>query len=251
MIHINNLSVGNRLLPLSVSIEPGEILHILGANGSGKSTFLSAVAGVVDYSGSIYYNDVNLAGMKIEQVASYRSYLAQNQRPAFNLDVFQYLELSLPKLVLVDNEIVNLAVKHLAALLGIGDKLHRSIHELSGGEWQRVRLAGSALQIWPTLNPYALLWILDEPGAPLDVAQQNVLYKLIREVANMGVSIIMANHDLNRTLHNADSVLLLKQGVMQTCGETEAVLTKENIRQAFSTEVIMANVGGKDYLIFD
>jgi vitamin B12 transport system ATP-binding protein len=251
MIHISNLSVGNRLLPLSVSIEPGTILHILGANGSGKSTLLSAVAGVVEYSGSIYYNDTNLVDMKIERIASYRSYLAQNQRPVFNLDVFQYLELSLPKSALANNMMVNLVVKHLVAVLGIGDKLHRSIHELSGGEWQRVRLAGSALQIWPSLNPYALLWILDEPGAPLDVAQQNILYKLIREVADMGVAIIMANHDLNRTLHNADSVLLLKQGVMQAYGETEAVVTKENIRQVFSTEVIMASVGGKDYLIFD
>jgi vitamin B12 transport system ATP-binding protein len=251
MIHISNVSIGSRLLPLSVCLKPGLVMHILGPNGSGKSTLLSAVAGVVNYSGSIVYNDLDIANLKVEQLACHRAYLAQHQRPVFNLDVFQYLELSLPRTLSANIQTIDRVIRHLVSLLEIDDKLHRSIHELSGGEWQRVRLAGSALQVWPALNPMAQLWILDEPGAPLDIAQQTILYKLIREVADMGVAIIMANHDLNRTLHHADSVLLLKQGVMQVCGDTDDVLTQDNINHVFSTHVVMANVGHKTYIIFD
>lgn len=76
-----------------------------------------------------------------------------------------------------------------------------------------MRLAGSCLQIWPSLNPYAKLLILDEPAAPLDIAQEGLLYSLIQQVAAKGITVIMANHDLNRSLRHADKVLLLSQGL--------------------------------------
>ena len=251
MIRVNSLNVAERLLPLSFSCQPGEVLHIVGPNGSGKSTLLSALSGVIESAGDVLLDEIDLRKCSLSELALRRAYLSQNEKPAFNLDVFQYLALSVPKCTSLDNPKVSEAVNQLTGLLKISDKLHRSIHQLSGGEWQRVRLAGSCLQIWPAINPYAKLLVLDEPSAPLDIAQEGLLYKLIDKMAGEGLAIVMANHDLNRTLRHADNVLLLEQGIAQCFGPPSLVLSEDNLRKVFDTSVKSVTVEGKPYLVFD
>ncbi|MBD0786811.1 vitamin B12 ABC transporter ATP-binding protein BtuD [Vibrio sp. Y2-5] len=251
MIRVNSLHVKQRLLPLSFQCQAGEILHVVGPNGSGKSTLLSALAGVIDSAGEILLGDFDIKKNSLSELALRRAYLSQSEKPTFNLDVFQYLALSLPVTSSLHDSKVKEAVKFFTHVLKIDDKLHRSIHQLSGGEWQRVRLAGSCLQVWPAINPYSQLLILDEPGAPLDIAQEGMLYQLIEKMAQEGLAIVMANHDLNRSLRNADKVLLLKQGVVQSIGEPTEVLSEENLHNVFNTSVKCVSLDGKPYLIFD
>lgn len=251
MIRVSHLSVGARLLPFSLNVEAGEILHVIGPNGSGKSTFLSALSGLQEYQGDVYYDQENIDGYTIEALASQRAFLSQSDRPAFNLVVAQYLALSVPNSKLHDTKLVDETVSKLAQLLELGDKLHRSIHNLSGGEWQRVRLCAICLQIWPALNPAAKLLILDEPAAPLDIGQESLLYRLIRKVADMGLTVVMSNHDLNRTLNYADQVVLFDKGVMQQFGRPQEVLTEQQLESVFNTRVTKAVVNQKSLLLFD
>ncbi len=251
MIRVNSLNVEKRLLPLSFECQSGEILHVVGPNGSGKSTLLAAVAGVIESAGDIVLDETDLTKCSLNELALHRAYLSQNEKPAFNLDVFQYLALSVPKCISIHDPKVGEAINLLTHLLKISDKLHRSIHHLSGGEWQRVRLVGSCLQIWPAINPYAKLLILDEPSAPLDIAQEGLLYKLIDRMAAEGLAIVMANHDLNRSLRHADKVLLLEQGIAQCFGRPEQVLSEDNLREVFDTTVKSVLIEGKPYLVFD
>ncbi|MCG6232210.1 vitamin B12 ABC transporter ATP-binding protein BtuD [Vibrio furnissii] len=251
MIRTNSLRVESRLLPLSFTCKPGEILHVVGPNGSGKSTLLAALSGVLDSEGDIQIGDVDVRTATLSELALHRAYLSQSEKPAFNLDVFQYLALSLPACAAEQGDEVNQAIRQITTLLNIKDKLHRSIHHLSGGEWQRVRLAGSCLQIWPSLNPYAKLLILDEPAAPLDIAQEGLLYALIQQVSKQGITVIMANHDLNRSLRHADQVLLLSQGIVHSVDTPQNVLTEQHLAQVFETSVKRVEVEGKPYLIFD
>ena len=146
---------------------------------------------------------------------------------------------------------MELAVKELVDVLELEDKLHRSIHQLSGGEWQRVRLCAICLQIWPSLNPYAKLLILDEPAAPLDIGQEALLYKLIRKVADMGITVVMSNHDLNRTLKHADKALLLDKGVIQQVGSVDQVFEPSELSRVFKTRVQKTEFNGEPVLIFD
>lgn len=251
MIHVNSLSVGSRLLPLSFEVARGEILHVIGPNGSGKSTLLSAVAGMLDFSGEAKIFDQDVKQASIQSLSHCRAFLAQSDRPAFNLDVVHYLSLSLPAAVQPGSPQLTEVIEELAQLLEIDDKLHRSIHHLSGGEWQRVRLCAICLQVWPSLNPHAKLLVLDEPAAPLDIGQESLLYKLIQRVAEMGITVIMSNHDLNRTLKHADKALLLEQGVLQKVGEVQEVLTVEELSRVFRTKVTSAMVEGAPILLFD
>lgn len=251
MIRVSSLSVGSRLLPLSLTVEQGEILHVIGPNGSGKSTFLSAVSGLLEHGGDVTIADLNVQQASVEALASYRAFLSQSDRPAFNLVVAQYLMLSVPTRAQKQLNVVDGVVRDLAQLLELEDKLMRPIHHLSGGEWQRVRLCAICLQVWPTLNPDAKVLMLDEPAAPLDIGQEGLLYKLIRTVADMGITVVMSNHDLNRTLHNADKVLMLDNGVLQQWGTPEDVLSEEELARVFKTSVTKAWVNDKPVLIFE
>ncbi|WP_194435077.1 vitamin B12 ABC transporter ATP-binding protein BtuD [Vibrio fluminensis] len=251
MMHVKALSVGERLLPLSFQAEPGEIIHVIGPNGSGKSTLLSAISGLIEHKGQVQLDEVALSEAPLAQQAAYRAFLSQSDRPAFNLEVSHYLALSIPANAKHETSKIEQVVSELADLLQIDDKLHRSIHQLSGGEWQRVRLCAICLQIWPSLNPYAQLLILDEPAAPLDIGQEALLYQLIDKVASMGLTVLMSNHDLNRTLKHAKKAILLDKGVMQAFGDVSQVLTPSQIGEVFNTQVERVDVNGKSILLFD
>ncbi|HHF0533652.1 TPA: vitamin B12 ABC transporter ATP-binding protein BtuD [Vibrio alginolyticus] len=255
MMHVKHMSVGSRLLPLSFECKAGEIVHIVGPNGSGKSTLLAAISGTLSHrdgmSGEVYVGNKNLLTLPLSEQAHVRGYLCQQSRPAFNVDVFQYLALSLPSGAEIADIKVRDAVNMVVELVQLQDKLHRSIQTLSGGEWQRVRLAGVCLQVWRTINPFSQFLILDEPAAPLDIAQEGLLYQLINAMAAQGIGVLVANHDLNRTLKHADKVLLLNNGVLHSSGNADTVLTEEALGEVFNTQVKRVIVDEQPYLIFD
>ncbi|HHX8467369.1 vitamin B12 ABC transporter ATP-binding protein BtuD [Vibrio alginolyticus] len=255
MMHVKHISVGSRLLPLSFECKAGEIVHVVGPNGSGKSTLLAAISGTLSHregmSGEVCVGDKNLLTLPLSEQAHVRGYLCQQSRPAFNVDVFQYLALSLPSGAEIADIKVRDAVNMVVELVQLQDKLHRSIQTLSGGEWQRVRLAGVCLQVWRTINPFSQFLILDEPAAPLDIAQEGLLYQLINAMAAQGIGVLVANHDLNRTLKHADKVLLLNNGVLHSLGNADTVLTEEALGEVFNTQVKKVIVDEQPYLIFD
>ncbi len=251
MLSIRSLTVNTRLLPLSFDAAAGEVVHIVGPNGSGKSTLLSAIAGMIEFGGEAQLFDEQITELSVETLASRRAYLTQSGKPPFAIGVAQYLSLSVPSFVEPNSPHITAAVEELSALLKLEDKLHRSIAELSGGEWQRVRLAGICLQVWPTLNPYARLLLLDEPAAPLDIGQEALLYQLIRRMAQMGLIVLMANHDLNRALQFADKTLVLKKGVLVDFGVASEVMTSQTLSDVFASHVQRVEFNGKNVLVFD
>ncbi|MEZ9525310.1 vitamin B12 ABC transporter ATP-binding protein BtuD [Enterovibrio norvegicus] len=245
MIKALNIALSTRLLPLNLNVEPGEIVHLLGANGSGKSTLLELLSGLTEGQGDVSIDGKHLNDIDSKHLARQRAYLSQQQRPAFAIGVYQYLSLSLSALNGTDPKLLEKAVSEICLLLGIEDKLNRSTDQLSGGEWQRVRLAGVCLQIWPDINPEGRLLLLDEPATALDIAQQSVMYKMVRQIAKKGIAVVMSNHDINRTLTDADRVLLLKNGHVVAQGKPESVMDVETLEQVFGTRLKRIHVDGQ------
>lgn len=242
VVHAQDVSLPPRLFPLSLSVEAGQVVHLIGPNGSGKSTLLQLLSGLeMPEAGHIAINSQRLGGQTRQTLAQWRGYLMQHQRPAFVMAVFEYLNLVLDSLQgqslqRMAGSARDEAVNHIASRLAVSDKLHRRIDSLSGGEWQRVRLAGALLQVLPSLNPHACLLLLDEPATGLDVAQQEIIYQEISMMAaTYGIAIVMANHDLNRTLVHADKVLLLNQGRLVATGRPGQVLTDRQLSEVFAT----------------
>ena len=122
--------------------------------------------------------------------------------------------------------------------LGLQDKLTRPLAQLSGGEWQRVRLAAVVLQIHPAINPRGALLILDEPLTALDIAQQREVDKLLLQLSEAGIAIVASGHDLNHSLRHADRVWLMHQGRVVSQGRAREVLTAERLEPLYQAEFV-------------
>jgi vitamin B12 transport system ATP-binding protein len=240
----------SRLLPMSLTLYSGQITHVIGPNGSGKSTVLSILSGLFDYQGRITLLNNDLADYDLPSLAHVRSYLSQQDKPSFSIPVFQYLSLAISALHNVDRAQFQIALDEICQRLDIQDKLSRNIQQLSGGEWQRVRLAAACLQVWPTINPQATLLLLDEPAAALDIGQEATMYQLVRKMAQQGIAVVMVNHDLNRTLREADNVMLLDQGQCVAFGGVEQVMTVERLQAVFKTGIDKIDHHGMPCLVF-
>lgn len=249
MIDVNNVALGTRLRPLSFSVNKGEIVHLLGPNGSGKSTLLELLSGSIDGAGEIKFDNIPLSDIGTGILAKQRAYLSQQQQPIFSIGVYQYLTLSLSAITNVNLLKAEKAVADICDTLEISDKLHRNTSELSGGEWQRVRFASACLQIWPDINAQGKVLLLDEPATGLDIAQQSILYKMLRRIANNGITIIMSNHDINRTLSEADRVLLLRRGELIGEGKPRQIVNVATLESVFGTALRIIEHQGERFIL--
>mgnify|MGYP000007480084 FL=1 len=244
LMQLQDVSENVRLQNVSVDVGRGEIIHLVGPNGAGKSTLLARMAGLSRGKGVVTLNGQPLDAWSASALARHRAYLSQHQTPPFAMPVWQFLMLHQH-----DSEKSSFA-ESVIQTLGLSNKLGRNVSQLSGGEWQRVRLAAVILQISPWDNAQGQLLLLDEPMNSLDVAQQAALDKLLVELCAAGVTIIMSSHDLNYTLRHAHRVWLLCAGQLIASGRTDAVLQPENLATAYNMTFQKLEIAGHQWLVY-
>ena len=232
VMQLQDVAESTRLGPLSGEVRAGEILHLVGPNGAGKSTLLARMAGMTSGKGSIQFAGQPLEAWSATKLALHRAYLSQQQTPPFAMPVWHYLTL---------HQHDKTRTELLNDVAGA--------NQLSGGEWQRVRLAAVVLQITPQANPAGQLLLLDEPMNSLDVAQQSALDKILSARCQQGLAIVMSSHDLNHTLRHAHRAWLLKGGKMLASGRREEVLTPANLAQAYGMNFRRLDIEGHRMLI--
>ena len=212
---------------ISFSVNNGEFVGLLGANGSGKSTILKLASGILKASdGHINLWNKSILFYKNKDRAKLLSYLPQ------------ILDISIPFTV---RELVGmglypyeispaLTVDETLEMVGLADKAESLIANLSGGERRRAYIAMTLLQ-------GAGLLLLDEPLANLDIKYQIELLKLLRRLQKeRDITVVMALHDINIALQ-FDRIMLIKEGKILGIGSPDAVLTKDLLKQAFDVEV--------------
>lgn len=246
MLNCHNLSVADRLRAFTIEVAAGDRVHIVGPNGAGKSSLLARIAGALPGAGSVSLSGQDLGMLSGGDLARRRGYLCQQSAPISMMPVFQYLSLHRP--ALANAALVENTISQLASELHLDDKLPRMVTRLSGGEWQRVRLAATLLQVWPTLNPQSELLLLDEPMNSLDVAQQQALDGLISQYCASGRIAIISDHDLNHTLHQANSVWLMQAGQVVAAGECASIMEPEQLSSIFNVNFQMHNVENQRWL---
>ena len=245
LMQLQNVSENGRLQGITADVKRGEMVHLVGPNGAGKSTLLTRMAGLSRGKGVITLNGQSLDDWPAAQLARHRAYLSQHQSAPFAMPVWQFLMLHQSH-----TQDAPLSA-HVAQALGLSNKLGRNVSQLSGGEWQRVRLAAVILQIHPAANPDGQLLLLDEPMNSLDVAQQAALDKLLVELCAAGVAVVMSSHDLNYTLRHAGRTWLLCEGQMIASGETESVLQTDYLAAAYNMTFQKLEIAGHQMLIYD
>ena len=225
LLRLKDAAVPGRLLPFTAGLEARQLVHIIGPNGAGKSTLLSLLAGLQSSEGEVSLSGTPLHLWRGPALAQVRAWLPQQQPALSQMPVYHYLRLHLH----ANMPDANRRLDTLLEKLQLHDKLSRPLTQLSGGEWQRVRLAAVFAQIDRQINAQGQVLILDEPMTALDIAQQKAVDDLIAEQCKAGLCVIASSHDLNHSLLHADIAWLLHQGKVIAQGEPTRILTPDRL----------------------
>jgi vitamin B12 transport system ATP-binding protein len=244
LLRLQQAAVPGRLLPLTGELAAGQLLHVAGPNGAGKSTLLSVIAGLQPASGTVLLDEQPLSDWNGAAMARVRGWLPQQQAPLSQMPVWHYLRLHLKQAGGQTDDRLSTLLKRLQ----LQYKLSRSLTRLSGGEWQRVRLAAVCVQVDPNINPHGRLLILDEPMTALDIAQQKAVDDLIADLCAAGISVIASSHDLNHSLQQADRVWLMDQGALIAQGEPAEVLTPQRLTPIYQIAFRQLELEGRTLL---
>ena len=207
-------AVGGRpaLTGVTFTVEEGELVLVVGPTGSGKSTLLRCINGLVPhFSGGTLSGRVRVAGRdtrdhRPRDLADVVGFVGQDPLASFVTDsVEDELAYGMETLG-VEPAAMRRRVEETLDLLGLADVRDRSLTELSGGQQQRVAI-GAVLAAGPRVL------VLDEPTSALDpVAAEDVLAALHRLVHDLGITVVLAEHRLERVIHHADRVLVVEDG---------------------------------------
>jgi iron complex transport system ATP-binding protein len=212
---------------LTFSVDNGEFIGLLGANGSGKSTILKLASGILRPSrGSIRLWEKPLQLYRNKDRAKLLCYLPQ----LLDMNVlFKVRELV--SMGIYPYEIIpEMTVAESLEMVGLMEKSESYLENLSAGERRRAFIAMTLLQ-------GAGLVLLDEPLANLDIKYQIEIIRLLRELRDKKrISIIMALHDINMALQ-FEKVMLIKEGKILGIGNPEIVLSEDLLKEAFDVSI--------------
>ena len=214
----------------------GTITAIVGPNGSGKSTLVRALLGRVALErGVIRVDGDDAATLDRRELARRVAVVAQREEPAFPLPVPDYIALGRhphAHLWSAADPGATTAVARAVEDADVRQFMDRATDELSGGEWQRVRIARALAQ-----NARAL--VLDEPTTYLDIAHEMSAFELLDALARRGLAILVVSHQLNLVARFADRVVLLHRGAVAASGSPSDVMRGDVLEQVYEWPLVV------------
>lgn len=224
------------LKDISLSVEKGMILSIIGPSGSGKSTLLRCAAMLEDVtSGEIWYHSkrvvyteengrvVKIKGKQLKEVQRYFGMVFQN----FNLFPHYSVLRNIAEAPIVvqkkEKEAAYEEARELLRKMDLADKEDAYPCQLSGGQCQRVAIARAL-----ALNPDVLFF--DEPTSALDPELTKEVLKVIRELANSDIAMVIVTHEMQFAREISDRIIFMDQGVIMEEGTPEKVFFSEKPR---------------------
>lgn len=235
MLSVRSLEVAYGKRPilhnLNLDLSPGEVLGLIGPNGSGKTSLVRAISGVLPPRiGHIHWKTIALETLSPRQRAQLFAVVPQSPTlpPAFT--VWEYVSLGrtphlnwLGHMGRNDHKQIEWAIE----ATDLVELRERRVGTLSGGERQRVLLARALAQDCPIL-------LLDEPTAHLDLHHQVAVHRIVRRLAaERRLAVLVAMHDLNLAALYADRLALLVEGRLVAEGSPHKVLTAEYLQSAY------------------
>ena len=228
---------------ISIESQDKELVGIIGPNGSGKSTLLKCIYRILKPdAGAVYLDGEELHSMSVKSSARKMAVVAQHNYYNFDFTVREVVFMgraphkkTLERDNAKDYQIVDEALKTVQ----METFADRTFSTLSGGEQQRVILARALAQQTPAL---------DEPTNHLDITHQIMLMELVKK---LNVTVISAIHDLNIAAAYCDKIYVLKDGVLESYGTPQEVLTPELIRRIYKVEAeVVYDSRGKMHILF-
>lgn len=224
---------------ISMSVESGEILCLLGPNGVGKTTFFKTILGFLKLkSGEISLNGENINKWSAKSLATVIGYVPQAHTPPFPFSVLDVVVMGrnahLGIFSSPAEEDIRIAEEALESLniTFLRDKVYT---EISGGERQMVLVARALTQ-----QPEIL--IMDEPTSNLDFGNQIRVLERIKKLSKKGLGVIMTSHFPDHVFLCSAKVALIKSDHQFIVGSVDEVINEENLKAAYGIDVKITSV---------
>jgi iron complex transport system ATP-binding protein len=221
---------------VSLDAPRGRLTAVVGPNGSGKSTLVRALVGRAPLArGRILIDGESHAALARRTLATRVAVVTQREEPVFPLAVRDYVALGrYPHLGLLRgaSRQDRAAVEQAIALTETEHLITRVVTELSGGEWQRVRLARAVAQGGDAI-------VLDEPTTFLDVGHEMAVFELLSRLARDGRAVLLVSHQLNLVARFADRMVLLHRGQVAAAGSAAQVMQADVLERVYDWPLVV------------
>ncbi|WP_445150268.1 ABC transporter ATP-binding protein [Baekduia sp. Peel2402] len=227
---------------------PGRLVAVVGPNGAGKSTLVRAAAGIQKMdSGTVRWNGTEVAALRGRKLAKLRAFVPQRARVPEGVRVHEAVAIGraphlgpLSRPTRADHDAVDRAMLR-AGVTAFAD---RRLTTLSGGELQRVQVAVALAQEAPAL-------LADEPTSALDLGATSTMARLLRGLANDGLTVVLVVHDLALAAAVADDVVVMSHGRTVAAGPPDDVLTESLLADVWQVEASLSGGAGRTALHVD
>ena len=212
---------------ISLSVDEGQIVTLIGANGAGKSTTLRAITGIVPVkSGTILYNGEDITGMDTQKVVERGIALVPEGRRVFaNLTVLENLKIG--AYLRKDTAQIQKDIEYIYKLFPrLEERSWQLAGTLSGGE-QQMLAVGRAMMTRPRLI------MMDEPSLGLAPLVVKDIFGIISRLSADGITILLIEQNANAALHAAHYGYVLETGMMTLSGTGEELLSSKSIQEAY------------------
>lgn len=224
------------LADVTLQAPRGSMTAVVGPNGSGKSTLVRLLLRAHPLrAGRILIDGAPLAAVDRRELARQVAVVTQREDSVFSLPVREYVALGRYPHAMTwhagsfDDD---RAIGRAMALAGVEDFAGRPTTELSGGEWQRVRIARALAQSGRAL-------VLDEPTTFLDVGHEMAMFELFSALARDGVAVLIVSHQLNLVARFADTLVLLSHGSVAASGPPASVMQASTLERVYDWPLVI------------
>ena len=212
---VKSYTVGNKALNgVSMQIEDGEFVFLVGPSGSGKSTIIKMITGELrPTSGSVHVNGYSLERIRKREIPYLRRTVGvvfQDFRLISNMTVYENVAFAMRVIGAKEKEIRE-RVPYVLELVGLESKMNRHPNEMSGGEQQRLAIARALVN-----NPSTI--IADEPTGNLDPARSLEIMSLLQEINNLGTTVLVVTHEMDLVERFSKRVIAIDDGVVVSDG---------------------------------